>query len=210
MSFSKTCIQKYSTELYTEQGTDKCTTHSYGDFYDALFQPRINNKMEILEIGVCSGGFLQAMSDYMPNAEIHGVDITLANVRYGHDNPMIHLYEMDGTVPACAERFEAMGKTFDIIIDDGSHMREHQHLSYKVFARMLKDDGIYVIEDVDGTHLEWLVYNIGFQAEKQGHTIKVFDLRHKKQRYDDIIITLAKPGICTISVPEICKHHKIL
>jgi demethylmacrocin O-methyltransferase len=43
------------------------------------------------------------------------------------------------------------GKPFDLIVDDGSHIPDHQILTAKMLLPLLSPDGFYVIEDVYST-----------------------------------------------------------
>jgi hypothetical protein len=52
---------------------------------------------------------------------------------------------------------------FDIIIDDGSHMMDHQIVTLNRLFRHLNDGGIYVIEDVCTSY--WPAYGGGFKKE---------------------------------------------
>ncbi len=51
--------------------------------------------------------------------------------------------------------FDLMGKVpemLDVIIDDGSHVTEHQILTAKTLFPYLKRGGVYIIEDVQLVH----------------------------------------------------------
>jgi hypothetical protein len=45
---------------------------------------------------------------------------------------------------------EAIGPSLDVVIDDGSHLIEHQIVSFNFLFPRLSDHGIYVIEDTGG------------------------------------------------------------
>ena len=44
--------------------------------------------------------------------------------------------------------------SFDLIIDDGSHVVEHMILSYKTLSKYVSDNGFYIIEDIKRKDLE--------------------------------------------------------
>lgn len=166
-------------------GTDKNTSHSYGELYDSIFAKYRDNATSILEIGVFSGASAQVWTEYFPNAHVNGVDITLSRVRFGKENPRITFYEMDGTTQATRDAFAS--KKFDIIIDDGSHNPNHQIASFKLFASLLADDGVYIIEDIDGGHADRVREETFKVAQELGLRAEWHDLRKKKNRFDDIV-----------------------
>ena len=45
---------------------------------------------------------------------------------------------------------EAIGLEFDLIVEDGSHLPDHQVASLDAFAPFLKHTGVYVLEDIEG------------------------------------------------------------
>ncbi len=96
-------IKKYS-QVDNAFGTDKITSHSYGDLYDTEFQRIVEkeNAAEVLEIGVYSGAFLQVISEFLPNAQITGIDIDTSRVKFGLNNDRIKIVCADGTLPSTA------------------------------------------------------------------------------------------------------------
>lgn len=170
-------------------GTDKNSTHSYGDLYELLFTPIKDKVKNLLEIGVYSGASVQVWSEYFPHAHIDGVDITLANLKFGIDNPRITFHQADGTIEETAKM---LNQKYDVIIDDGSHYPEHQISSFEVFAPYLEPGGIYVIEDINEVHAEKVKSNTHEIAKKNGLKMEWHDLREKKGRFDDIVATFTK------------------
>ena len=186
-------LQKYSA-VCNYSGTDKITSHSYGDVYNRIFEKlrrrdEAGEVLHVLENGIFSGAFLQVMSEYLPNAMVYGVDITLSRVKYGNDNKRIQMWEMDGTLPETAAH---LGRMYDLIIEDGSHLPEHQIASLDTFAPYLKTGGTYVIEDIDGRYEMFLQNEFNRLAVKHKLTMEWIDLRSKKGRFDDIIAVFYK------------------
>jgi hypothetical protein len=75
---------------------------------------------------------------------------------------------------------------FDIIIDDASHKIEQQKNNYRIFSQYLKEDYIYICEDVqtDSIGLELVNYFKSFSPNKNIEMINF----NVKQRSDDRIV----------------------
>jgi cephalosporin hydroxylase len=180
-------IEKYSYRQGVQFGTDKMSMHSYFDTYDSLLSKlRSRSGVKILENGIQTGAFLRTLAEYLPQAEIYGVDITLDELKYCNANdPRIHLYEMDGTLSSTAMH---IGEYFDVIIEDASHIPEHQVASLDAFAPYIKEDGIYIIEDINGAYVEYLQEKLATIATKHGLTMEWKDMRKKTGLFDDIMV----------------------
>jgi predicted O-methyltransferase YrrM len=68
-------LQRYAS-AHCESGTDKTTSHSYGELYSELFAPIRTSAKRVLEIGVYSGASVAALADYFEGAEVEGIDLT--------------------------------------------------------------------------------------------------------------------------------------
>lgn len=116
----------------------------YGRIYDLHFAHRATAVTRILEIGVDHGGSLQLWKQVFPNAQIVGLDI----------NPACKAYEEDRISIVTGDQTDiklltSLGE-FDVVIDDGSHDRNHQSLSFNALwgnTRM-----VYLIEDCHGPY----------------------------------------------------------
>jgi hypothetical protein len=140
--------------IAAKYGSDKCSWHSYGRIYDQLFAGKTVRKM--LEIGIGykgllaesyeNGASLRMWAEYFPGAEIYGLDIRPdALVNEGR----IHSVECDqGKIASLLAARDIIGSCFDLIVDDGSHLPEHQILSACALWPCVAVDGRYVIEDV--------------------------------------------------------------
>ena len=92
------------------------------------------------------GASLFMWRDYFPNAEIYSCDIR-EDILINEDR--IRSYKVDQS--QSSELFnliEVIGKDFDLIVDDGSHITDHQIISAIALLPYLHKDGVYIIEDV--------------------------------------------------------------
>lgn len=129
-------------------------TH-YFEAYQAIFGLRRAQALRILEIGVYRGASLHLWKKYFDNPEtvIVGIDIDPTCARFDSSSEKVHV--RIGS-QADAAFLEAIGREFgpfDIIIDDGSHHSSHMIASFNhLFAGGLKDDGIYLVEDLHSNY----------------------------------------------------------
>lgn len=185
-------LQKYST-VDTCEGSDKITTHSYGDLYDAICAPwRQKPDLTILEIGVSGGAFLRVLSEYFqPSARIYGIDVDLSNARFAAGLPNVRVFQRDGCLPETAAE---LGKQYDLIMEDGSHMPEDQERTLDAFAPYLKEGGIYITEDIHEINAPRLRQSLAGIAGRHGLVMEWHDLRKNKGRFDDIVAVFRRPA----------------
>jgi len=106
-----------------------------------------------------------------------------------YDYKNIHIHIGDATLQDTVEYFN---NTYDIIIEDGSHLPEHQIQHFKDYNKFVKNGGVYIIEDVAGKNLEVVKTKTTEIANNNNFTTEVIDLRNKKNRFDDILIVFRK------------------
>jgi hypothetical protein len=139
-----------------DSGSDKGTAmegweaHGYTPYYEQWFEPIREEPLRLLEIGVCDprnpGASVNGWYEYFPNAQLFGFDIVDAT-RF--DNDRITTFKGDQSREQDLSRFiEEHGSGFDIIIDDGSHVDQHQQASLGFLFDHLKPHGQYIIEDM--------------------------------------------------------------
>lgn len=142
----------------------------------------------VLEIGVYSGAAVLAFAEYFESAIVDGLDITLNNVRFGRNNPCVKYTIGDGCSPEVARALRearADGAPFDVVVEDASHIPEHQIRTLDAFAPHLARDGVYIIEDIP--HVDVLPH-LQAVADKHGMKMTVHDLRSRNPDvFDDII-----------------------
>jgi cephalosporin hydroxylase len=184
IKYKKPIILPNLSEIYKKYShlTDKGTTHSYINIYKNIFSPFVNKNINLLELGVGSGGSLLLWSEYFNKSIIYGIDIKeCPNIIKNHKSIIFHRINTEDKVAIDKEFF---GISFDIIIDDASHKVRNQLKSFNIFSPILKTGGIYIIEDVSPENIKHFqnLYN----------NIKIYDLIKNKNRYDDILIAIIK------------------
>lgn len=184
-------LAKYSTWEHVSNGCDKNTHHSYGDTYEKILNNlKDKQDIDILEIGISSGAFLQVMSELLPNANIYGIDTSLECIKFGKDNPKIHMFQMDGTNEESAT---IIGKHYDLITDDASHNPLSQIRSFEIFAPYIKNGGTYIIEDIQpNIDKQYFQNSLRSIASKNNMDMEWLDLSHVKNTIDDILVIFTK------------------
>lgn len=204
------------SELFTQFGSDKATEHTYGDFYDTLTQSmKINS---VLEVGVEAGYSMSSWVEFLPEANIVGIDkdVTpedsisriesfeiqkeiridekLSQMLRHHDyappyKRLNNLKVLQCNIPDFSSVIELMtikNWKFDLIIDDASHTENDQVLTWHYLNDFLSDNGVFVIEDIQN---EQVIKRL------DSHGWKIVDLRHRQNRWDDVIAYKNKDGI---------------
>lgn len=153
------------SELAIKHRSDKTPEigHSYTPFYEELFRGRKVNKLLEIGIGYTAlmthvenykvGASLYVWRDHFKDAQIYGIDI---NPESKVVSDRITTMTCDQSSPDdLNQMIDRWGGDWDIIIDDGSHKTEHQIISAKTLMPHLKEDGVYVIEDVKEPFKLW-------------------------------------------------------
>jgi len=134
----------------------------YFDIYESHFSRFRNKDIVVLEIGVSQGGSLQMWKNYFgEKAKIYGIDIEQRCKDFEEENIKIligsqsdrnFLKEVRKQIPP-----------IDILIDDGGHTMTQQILTFDELFSHVKDNGIYLCEDLCTSY--WLEYGGGHKRQ---------------------------------------------
>ena len=139
-------INQYS-QPYKKKSIRK-KAHAYTKFYESYFKNIKDNKLNIIEIGSYYGNASAALFFYFKNSYIYSADI----------NPDMYLYKskrvnnffLNNSEQESLEKNLINKKiTFDIIIEDASHMLKDQIITLFMLFKVLKPGGIFVVEEID-------------------------------------------------------------
>ncbi len=157
------------SQALNSYGSDKCSVHSYGPFYDKLFDNRSFSCL--VEIGVESGASIRAWQKVDPQMHVIGVDketVPGLNVvkAYTPDYfPLMRHLDLFQLRP-------------DLIIDDCSHKEWDIVLGWYYLEPYLVGGSFYVVEDIPDDGVVCRLRNSGWTIE---------DFRPISGRWDDVI-----------------------
>lgn len=116
--------------------------------------------LRLLEIGVSHGGSLELWRKFLgPEALIFGVDIDPRCAAL--DRPDLPVRVGSQADPSfLATIVKEMGG-LDVVIDDGSHIAQHQRASFDALFPLLSEGGLYVVEDTQTSY--WRQWEGGFR-----------------------------------------------
>lgn len=125
----------------------------YINEWDQIFSPYQNNDVNLFEIGVHNGGSLEIWTDYFKNAkQIVGCDINEGCRKLEFEDPRVSVIIGDVNTDSVKAALIALANNFDIIIDDGSHSSSDIIRSFAHYFKLLKPQGLYVIEDLHASY----------------------------------------------------------
>lgn len=134
----------------SDKGTNFFHRHGFSNIYHELFYDKRESIRSILEVGIFNGASLRMWRDFFPNATIYGFDNDDSKINLTNDLPNTYTFLVDQSQRQSLINGIQNTKCeqFDIIIDDGSHMMNHQQLTFGVLFPYVKNNGQYIIEDL--------------------------------------------------------------
>jgi hypothetical protein len=130
-------------------GTDKSSVVRYSwDYlrhYDSLFHPFRDDAINVIEIGVAGGLSLRTWQWYFSAATIIGVDIEPTAKRFARGRARV---EIGSQADVHFMRRLCRDYPPTIFIDDGSHLAEHNIVTFEEAFPRLLPGGLYVVEDL--------------------------------------------------------------
>lgn len=158
--------------LATVYGSDKWGQHRYAQHYERNFASLRSKPIILLEIGIggfndprAGGASLRMWKHYFRKGRIYGIDIF---DKSPHNDDRIKTFVGDQSDESFLRRVIAEIGRPDIVIDDGSHYNHHVIRSFEILFPLLKDNGIYVIEDLASSY--WPDYGGSSDELSSPHT----------------------------------------
>ena len=199
--------------IMKSNGSDKgLDWHNYTLLYDHLFKDDVDNFENVFELGLGTqntsyqsfmktgqgynpGASQRGWREYFTKANIWGADID-PDILF--DDDRIQCFQVDQTDPDSIAKlwnnFDSDTK-FDLILDDGLHTLLGAKVFFENSIHKLTDNGVYIIEDVQG-HQEDMYVNYFEQVSDQyGMDFVFYDLPYNRNTTDNNII-LISPSSC--------------
>ena len=119
----------------------------YIDIYERYFKRFQERPVNVVEIGVGTGGFMQVLKRYFahPDSKILGVDASTGNLDKSLTQDVIVGLQQDEKI---RNRVKERMPEIDILIDDGGHLPEEQLPTFNHFMPLIKTPGLYIVEDI--------------------------------------------------------------
>jgi len=187
------------SELVDNSRTDKNTIHSYLELYENLLVGKKDTALNVLEIGIgdggqgiTNGGSIKLWYDYFRNANVYALDIQHIDAVWGeirnNDRIILHTSVDAYTEEFVKTEFVEKNIKFDMMLDDGPHTLESMKQFIKLYAPLLADNGILIIEDIQDP--KWINELYAVVPSNLKSFVSAYDLRKNKNRYDDIVLTI--------------------
>lgn len=170
----------------------------YENFRDLEFE-----EIDLLEIGIGSGVSLPMWKDFFSEGHIYAIDVVNHKDK---DDDRVTTEVVDQSSREQMRDF-CSDKVFDIIIDDGSHVIEHQQISLGVAFESLIPGGIYCIEDLHTSDLSvWsgkTLYGYNMDCDPQSTTVKVLESFIETNKFDSPFLTEEENQYLTDNIQSI-------
>ncbi len=133
--------------FYDNSGRDVHKWTHYLSIYGRHFEPFRGKPVRMLEIGVFRGGSMDLWRRYFGDQLlIVGIDLDPACADL--DSPLTPVRIGSQSDPEFLASVVAEFGPFDIVLDDGSHVGDHQRASFSALFDHVRDGGLYIIEDL--------------------------------------------------------------
>ncbi len=134
----------------------------YIDIYDEYFSKYRNTDFTFLEIGIAHGGSLEMWRKYFgEKAKIIGVDVNPECKKFETENCTIYIGSQEDA--DFLNDLKSKIPKVDILLDDGGHTMKQQITTFNVLFDHVKDDGLYVCEDLHTSY--WASYGGGYKRK---------------------------------------------
>lgn len=138
------------SEIFARYDTDKDIGvpkgHNYCKNFYNHYLTHYRWAEAVLELGIYKGESLRALREYHPDARIVGADIDAKTLIW---EDRIHSVKLDCSDDHQLKMFSLSHyNQFSVIIDDASHVVEHQLKSFHHLKKTLRLGGMYCIEDI--------------------------------------------------------------
>ena len=133
-----------------DSNTDKVTHHKYHNYYEPILKPFYDLSGSIVEIGLGTGVSLPMWKKLFKFAHIYGIDKEYENS--GDDKYTIYKADQSNIDDLNKLKDTLINKNVFFINDDGSHIPEHQLLTFNTLFPILVEGGYYIIEDIETSY----------------------------------------------------------
>ena len=145
----------------------------YLPIYERHLSRYRGSRFRMLEIGVFGGGSLDMWREYFgPKSVLYGIDINPDCKALDTVETPVRIGSQADPAFLKSVVFEMGG--IDVVLDDGSHRGEHQWKSFEILFPLLREGGLYIIEDCHTSY--W--WRFGLRKSATGLAKQIIDDMH--------------------------------
>lgn len=215
-----------STELcdiMERNGSDKGGVvhnwHNYTLVYDKLFNSLRHSTIRFFELGIGTnnpsilshmsvrgrpGASLRGWTQYFPNAMVFGADIDKDILFEENRIKTFYCDQLDSVSIRNLWSNEDLIEKFDIIIEDGLHTFDANVCFFENSIHKLKNDGIYIIEDIVTAYLHLYKDKITQWEKIYPHmSFELVVLPHNRNTIDNCLLIIRKPSGEQCALPPV-------
>lgn len=135
--------------IFLKYDTDKNNYfHNYTRQYNSLLHEFKEKPIKYLEIGIFNGGSIKAFKEIFKNSTCClGLDIDSKCKEHEDVENNLFIEIGDATDNNFIKYITEKYGTFDIILDDGSHINRDVINSFELLFPLLNDNGLYIVEN---------------------------------------------------------------
>lgn len=151
--------------------SDKVFHHKYDRYYPRFLDPLRDKEFNMLEIGIDTTRAPMLWKKYFPKAFIYGAEIAKKVVddtnQVYSEKDKVKAILCDQSKTEDLDNLVSTISECDFIIDDGSHISNHQFNTFvKLFSELLNDGGVYIIEDIETSYWHPEAISYGYKTGK--------------------------------------------
>lgn len=201
------------TEIATKHKTDKWGSHFYIPHYERHLEHLRNNKIKLLEIGV--GGYedpktgghgMRMWKEFFPNGQIYAIDIF--NKQFLKED-RIKIFQGSQVDEKFLKEIVNEASSFDVIIDDGSHINSHVIKTFEILFPFLSPNGLYIVEDLQTSY--WKEFGgDSFNLKKRTTAMNYFKQLTDRLNYQEFDNPFYKPNYFDKNIVSICFYHNMV
>ena len=187
--------------------------HEYTPIYTEHFKKFQFRRNVILEIGVggynnpiSGGNSLRMLKNYFPFSKIFAIDIYDKSF---HEERRIQIFQGSQENQEFLIEVSKKIKNPHIIIDDGSHINSHVISSFTFLFPLLREGGIYVVEDTQTSYWK----NMGGDCDNLNNTettMGFFKTLLDGLNHSEFIIPGYKPTYFDLNIKSIHFYHNMV
>lgn len=137
-------LQEIGLKYGSDRSINLIGTKTYHDYYEPIL--KLKQIKTALELGVYYGNGLVTLREYLPEAELIGIDMSLECCNRQINN--CSLYQSSQTDATRLNQILSKHNPLDLVIDDASHEVKKSIESFNIIFPFLNSNGIYIIEDL--------------------------------------------------------------